>query len=390
MLEPSRHDVEAEVEEVPQHRLQVEAFGPTDLGRLGRDEARQVDREGDLQRRVLEQVRHHHLLVGVPLDVELDPHIVGGQVADVEEGRQAALDDDLGDPFDEGGLVDGVGNARDDERFRRSRGGAVDPGGAQAYRTRACAIDLLQLVGRVEDLAAGREVRPLDVAAQLGGGEVGVVNQLDQGRADLAEVVGGHVGGHPDGNPCRAVDEEVRDARGQHHGFGARAVVVGPERDRILCDLAQQFVAQPRQPAFGVAHRGGVVAVERPEVARALDEGVSQGEGLREADQRVVDGGVAVRVVGAHHVADDLGALARLCVGREVLLPHREEDAALDRLEAVAHVGQGPRRDDRERVIEVALLGGLVQGDRRLRRGRPASRGTARRGGRGRVVRGGG
>jgi hypothetical protein len=45
-------------------------------------------------------------------------------------------------------------------------------------------------------------------------------------------------------------------------------------------------------------------------------------------------------MVVAHHVADHLRALSVLRVGREVLLPHREEDAALDRLEAVADVGQ--------------------------------------------------
>src|SRR5262249_28888982 len=47
--------------------------------------------------------------------------------------------------------------------------------------------------------------------------------------------------------------------------------------------------------------------------------------------------------------------------GGDVLLPHRVEDAALHRLEAVADVGQRPRRDDRERVIEIPRLGGLVE-----------------------------
>ena len=65
---------------------------------------------------------------------------------------------------------------------------------------------------------------------------------------------------------------------------------------------------------------------------------------------RLVERRVAVRVVAAHHVADDLRALAVLGVGGQVLLPHRVEDAALHRLEAVAHVGQRARRDDRERA----------------------------------------
>ena len=68
-------------------------------------------------------------------------------------------------------------------------------------------------------------------------------------------------------------------------------------------------------------------------------------------------------MVAAHHVADDLRALAVLGVGGQVLLPHRVEDAALHRLQAVAHVGQRARRDDRERVVEIARLRRLVQRD---------------------------
>ena len=68
-------------------------------------------------------------------------------------------------------------------------------------------------------------------------------------------------------------------------------------------------------------------------------------------------------MVAAHHVADDLRALAVLHVRREVLLPHREEDAALHRLETVADVRQRARGDDRQRVIEIARLRRVVQRD---------------------------
>ena len=70
-----------------------------------------------------------------------------------------------------------------------------------------------------------------------------------------------------------------------------------------------------------------------------------------------------MRVVAAHHVADHLRALAVLGVGRQVLLPHRVEDAALHRLQAVADVGQRARGDDRERVVEIPRLRRLVQRD---------------------------
>ena len=180
-------------------------------------------------------------------------------------------------------------------------------------------------------------------------------------RADLGEVVRRDAGRHPDGDPGGAVDEQVRQPRRQHDRLGLRAVVVRAERHGVLVDLAQHLVGDPREPALRVPHGGGAVAVERPEVAGAVHQRIAQRERLRHPDQRLVDGRVAVRVVAAHHVADHLGALAVLGVGGQVLLPHRVEDAALDRLQAVAHVRQRARGDDRQRVVQVARLRRLVQ-----------------------------
>ena len=74
-------------------------------GILGRHEARQVHREGRLERRVLVEIRHHHLRVGVALQLQRNPHVVGRQVPDVDEVRQLARERDVGDALDERGLV---------------------------------------------------------------------------------------------------------------------------------------------------------------------------------------------------------------------------------------------------------------------------------------------
>ena len=61
---------------------------------------------------------------------------------------------------------------------------------------------------------------------------------------------------------------------------------------------------------LGVPVGRGGVAVDRAEVALPVDERVAHREVLGEADHRVVDDCVAVRVVLAEHVADDRRALA--------------------------------------------------------------------------------
>src|SRR6185295_15271253 len=125
--------------------------------------------------------------------------------------------------------------------------------------TGAGLVDFLELRGRVEHLTARREVGTLDVATELYAAQVRVLEELDQRRADLAEVVGRDVRRHADGDAGRAVDQKVRDPRWQHDGLGPRAVVIRPEGNGGLIDFRQQLVADPREAALGVAHRGGAV-----------------------------------------------------------------------------------------------------------------------------------
>ena len=152
--------------------------------------------------------------------------------------------------------------------------------------------------------------------------------------------------------------------------MGRRSTVCSRSSLRSSCAIG-------RQPRLGVPHRGGGVAVDRAEVAVALDQRIAQAERLRHPDQGVVDRLVAVRVVFPHHLADDRRALHEAAVGRHVqVVPHRVQDAALDRLEAVADVGQGPRRDHAQGVIEVARPGRLGQRDVLHHRLGPLARGA--------------
>ena len=95
-----------------------------------------------------------------------------------------------------------------------------------------------------------------------------------------------------------------------------------------------------------------------------VDQHVAQAEVLGHPGECVVDGQVTVRVVGAHHLADDLGALRVRTVRPEALLLHRVEDPAVNRLQAVADIRQGARNDDRHGVLEERALHLLLYLDR--------------------------
>ncbi len=182
---------------------------------------------------------------------------------------------------------------------------------------------------------------------------------VDMGKTgidDLAEIMRRNVGRHADRDTARAVDQEVGKARGQNLRFRPAGVVIGREIDGVLVEILEQRHRRLGQPGLGVAHRCRKIGVHRPEIALAVHEDDAHRPVLREAGQRHVDRTVAVRMVVAHDVADDLGALAIRPAGDEAALLAGIEDAAMDRLQPVAHVGQRAADDHAHRVIEITRL----------------------------------
>jgi hypothetical protein len=269
----------------------------------------------------------------------------------------------LGDALKQVLLVDLVGDLVDDDCLALA------------------AIDVLEVALRAHHhLAASRAVALAHAAEAVndpGGGEVrrwhdlhqlvyrcvGVVQQVLAGVDDFVQVVRRDVGRHAYRDARAAVDQQVRQLRRQHQRLALAAVVVGAEIDSLLVDVGEHLVRDLREPDLGVAHRRRVVAVDAAEVALAVDQHVAQRERLRHAHNGVVDRRVAVRMVLAHHVADDARALLERPVPVVVLLVHREQHAAMHRLQAVARVGQGAADDHAHRVIEIRAPHLLFEAD---------------------------
>ena len=259
--------------------------------------------------------------------------------------------DQVGDLLDELGLVDLIGNLGHDDAVA-TRGALLDVRlGANRDGAAAGLVGLADAAA-THDGRAGREIRAGDDLQQLIERDVRVLHDGD-GRVDgLGEVMRRDVRRHADGDAGGAVDEQVGEARGEHLGLLHRLVVVGLPVDRLLLEVGEQLHGRLVEARFGVAHGRGGVAVDGTEVAVAVDERNAHGEVLREAHESVVDGGVAVRVILTHAVADGACRLDVRLVRRDAALVHRVEDAAMDGLEAIAHVGQCAGHDDGHRVLE--------------------------------------
>ncbi len=168
----------------------------------------------------------------------------------------------------------------------------------------------------------------------------------------------------PTAMPDEPLASRFGNAPGSTIGSLAGAIVGRAEIDRVLVDAVEKEARDLGHARLGVAHGGGVIAVDVAEVALPVDQRIADGELLREAHQRVVDRLVAMRVVLAHDVADDLGGLLVGRAGIEPQLAHAVEDAAMDRLQPVAHVRQRAVHDRGEGVGEVALFERLAEVDR--------------------------
>ena len=191
-----------------------------------------------------------------------------------------------------------------------------------------------------------------DVLARLPAPDFPGGGQIISSRSDIRDIYTSGRGSLK----VRARYEFEELARGQLARLARRTVVVGHEVHRALVDLVEQQRRVTREPGLGIAHRRRAVAVARAEVALPVDQRVAQRERLRHAHQRIVGRGVAVGMVAPQHVAHDPRGLHRLGRGAEPHLVHRVQDASLNRLLAVADVGQRASLDDGDRVLEIGAL----------------------------------
>jgi hypothetical protein len=164
--------------------------------------------------------------------------------------------------------------------------------------------------GRFDQHAARREIRTGDQAQQVGIRQVGVADQRQTPFDQFIQIMGRNIRGHANRDPACAIGQQVGECRRQDHRFFQRAVIIRAEIHSILGQPLEQRLGRFGHPRFGVARGGGVVAVDIAEIPLPVDQRVADVEILRQTRHRVINRGVPVRVIVAHHVACDLGRLA--------------------------------------------------------------------------------
>lgn len=219
-------------------------------------------------------------------------------------------------------------------------------------------VDFADVVARGDDLGVGRVVRPLHMGHQGIQAGVRVVQELHAGVGYFPRVVRRDVGRHAHGDAGHPVEQDVRQAGGQHHRLFHGAIEVRRPLHRALPQLGEQQLGEARQARLGITHGGeGFGIVRRAPVALTVHQRVAVGERLGHQHHGFVTGAVAVGMVLTEYVTHGTGRLLVLGEGGEPQLAHGIDDAPLHGLEAVADMGQGPVHDDVHGVVQVSLLG---------------------------------
>ena len=290
------------------------------------------------------------------LQVKNDAHAVAvALVTNVGDAFDLLIVDEVGGVLDEARLVDLIRDLGDDDGLAVFDGVLELRAGADRH------VATARVVGSEDtfvtaDEAAGREVGALNDLREVFECRRRLLDQVDGGVDQLSQIVRRDVGRHADRDAVGSVDQQIRSARRQAFRFIRRVIVVRAEAHRVLVELVEQFFREGGETRLGVAHGRRRVVVDRSEIALSVHQRIAHRERLRHADERVVDRGVAMRVVVAHHFADDLGRLAVAAIRAQPGLEHAVQDAPLNGLQTVSHVGQRASDNHAHRVVEIRLL----------------------------------
>ena len=276
--------------------------------RLTVDQRHHIDAEGVLQLSLFVQVVQHNLGHFAALELDHHPHArLVGFVLDVADAFQLFLMHQLRHALEQVLLVHLIRDLIDDDRLPLTPVDVFEVALGAHHKLAASGAVSVANAGQAVDDPRCREIRRWDDFHQFVDRRSRVFQQMLAGVDHLVQVVRRDVGGHADRDAARTVDQQIWKPRWQHQWLPLAAVVIGTEVNSFLVQIGEHFVRDLGEANFGVTHGCRVIAIDRTEVALAIDQHVSQREILRHANDRVVHRLVTVRVILANHIADDAG-----------------------------------------------------------------------------------
>ena len=126
--------------------------------------------------------------------------------------------------------------------------------------------------------------------------------------------MGWDIGGHAHCDTGGAVDQQVGQRSWQDGGLGDALFVVGDKVDGVFVDIFQHVLRDRLQFTLGVTIGGGGIAIDRTKITLRNNQWVAHHPILGQADQGVVNGAIAVRVIVFEDFPHHAGAFIEIAI----------------------------------------------------------------------------
>ena len=237
-----------------------------------------------------------------------DAHVFGRFVAHIREQRQLFLVEQVSDFFDQARLLHQIRNFGDDHHPVAAPGIFFDPTRAIAKAAAPGAVGFSNRLFTLDNNAAGRKIRALDKVQQIVCTGLRIFDQVKRCVTQFGNIMRRDRGCHAHRDALRAIGQQIREASRENHRLLCIGRVIVAEIDGVFFQPFQNQTRDVCHPRFCVAVGGSTVAVDIAEVTLPVHQGIARREILRQPHQRIINRLIAVRMEGAHHVANNFRA----------------------------------------------------------------------------------
>ena len=311
------------LDETIEHLPDIERFRPVinqrDIG----------NSECVLQSRVTVQLIQYDFAVGVSFELHDNPHAMAVRfVPDIGNFRYCAAMDTSCYFRDNCGLDNHIRYLGYYYTFPAPLGRFDIYFSSDFQMSPAPHISIQNALSATNDSARGK-VRPRQTPDNILESAFWVFDDQQQGVTNLTDIMRRDVGRHTNGNSGRAVDQQIREFRGQYRRLITCLVVVGHKIHCIVINIFEYLHGRRSHSRLGISHSGRRVGIDTAEVTLRVNERIPHTPFLAQPHECVVDSLVAVRMVVAPGIADDFGAFAVLASRPKIQIVHRGQYSSL-------------------------------------------------------------
>ena len=202
------------------------------------DNRHHVEGKTGLQRCQFVEIIQNNRSTGIAADINDNPHpITIGFITQGDNAVDFLFMDQIGNPFHHLGFVDHVRNFGNNDPFAPGLFSLNVDFTTQHNRSAAVFVCVAN-TGLAHNNATGWKIGSRQCLHQVGGGGIRMIHQHMQGRNRFRQIMRRNIGGHPNRNPGRTVDQQIREARWQNNRFFFGAVVIILKINRVFVDVA--------------------------------------------------------------------------------------------------------------------------------------------------------